>query len=218
MSYTPINWDEYTPITPTLLDRMDTEINSNEGRISNNEDDLSTIQGGETEVDGRISNNEDDISDFKDGTQSVAEAENSQKLQGEEPGDFFRAEEDVGTSESDTISLNPGETTSIEVPLTIDGIVGYAPLYFEVNIDADFSSFRGGSPLANNFVAFGYKYDSETETYLEVCEAQYMSSENYSDGDNNFLSFSVENIHDSSIGVSISVYWLIVERELLIIF
>ena len=88
MSYTPINWDENTPITAALLDRMDTGINEND-------DDLATIQGGEAEVDGRISTNEgristneddiasnegristneNDISDFKDGKQSVAKA------------------------------------------------------------------------------------------------------------------------------------------------
>ena len=54
MSYDPINWDEDTPITATLLDRMDTGINEND-------DDLATIQGEEAEVDGRISNNENNI-------------------------------------------------------------------------------------------------------------------------------------------------------------
>ena len=88
MSYNPINWDEYTPITATLLDRMDTGINENN-------DDLATIQGGGAEVDGRISNNENDISnnendisDFKDGTQSVAKATTIENIaQGKYVGD-----------------------------------------------------------------------------------------------------------------------------------
>ena len=59
MSYTPINWDENTPITASLLDRMDIGINENDN-------DLATIQGGEAEVDGRISTNENDIASNKD--------------------------------------------------------------------------------------------------------------------------------------------------------
>ena len=59
MSYTPINWNEDTPITASLLDRMDTGINEND-------DDLATIQGGEAEVDGRISTNEGRISTNED--------------------------------------------------------------------------------------------------------------------------------------------------------
>ena len=54
MSYTPINWDEYTPITATNLDIMDMGINDNEGRITTNENDISSNEG-------RISTNENDI-------------------------------------------------------------------------------------------------------------------------------------------------------------
>ena len=61
MSYTPINWDEYTPITATNLDIMDMGINDNESRISNNEDDISSNKDDISSNEGRISNNEDDI-------------------------------------------------------------------------------------------------------------------------------------------------------------
>ena len=54
MAYTPIEWDEITPITPANLDNMDSQIDDNE-------DDLRTIQGGEVAVDGRITNLEDYI-------------------------------------------------------------------------------------------------------------------------------------------------------------
>ena len=49
MAYTPINWDEDTPITPDNLDNMDSQIDDNE-------DDLRTIQGNAVSVDGRITN------------------------------------------------------------------------------------------------------------------------------------------------------------------
>ena len=64
MSYTPINWDEYTPITATNLDIMDSgiannedDIASNEGRISTNEDDIDVIEtvSGTVEVDANSS-------------------------------------------------------------------------------------------------------------------------------------------------------------------
>ena len=57
MAYTPINWDENTPITPTNLDNMDSQIDDNE-------DDLRKIQGEEVSVDGRITTNEGDITDL----------------------------------------------------------------------------------------------------------------------------------------------------------
>lgn len=60
MAYTPINWDEITPITPTNLNKMDNQIDENE-------DDLRTIQGGKTEVDGRITKNESDINTINSG-------------------------------------------------------------------------------------------------------------------------------------------------------
>ena len=99
VTYNKINWDEETPITVANLDRIDvgidevvTQSNSNESRITTNEDDISnhegrittnegdisnhegrittneskldTIQGSETVVDGRITNNENDISNL----------------------------------------------------------------------------------------------------------------------------------------------------------
>ena len=58
MAYTPIEWDEVTPITPDNLNKMDNQIDTNE-------DDLRTIQGGTTNADGRITQNEDDIADHE---------------------------------------------------------------------------------------------------------------------------------------------------------
>ena len=43
MSYTPINWDELTPINPANLNKMDGEIDSNESRIDGNENKLDDI-------------------------------------------------------------------------------------------------------------------------------------------------------------------------------
>ena len=37
MAYTPINWDEVTPINPANLNKMDGEIDSNESRVDGNE-------------------------------------------------------------------------------------------------------------------------------------------------------------------------------------
>ena len=57
VTYNKINWDEETPITVANLDRIDTGIdevvtqsNSNEGRITTNEDDISNIEDGTTKV------------------------------------------------------------------------------------------------------------------------------------------------------------------------
>ena len=62
VTYNKINWDEETPITVANLDRIDvgidevvTQSNSNESRITTNEDDISNHEG-------RITTNEDDIS------------------------------------------------------------------------------------------------------------------------------------------------------------
>ena len=44
MSYTPINWDETTPITPVNLDNMDSQIDDNDGRITTNEGNISNLQ------------------------------------------------------------------------------------------------------------------------------------------------------------------------------
>jgi len=38
MAYIKINWDEFTPITATNLDKMDSEIDSNEQRVTDIED------------------------------------------------------------------------------------------------------------------------------------------------------------------------------------
>ena len=51
MAYTPINWDEDTPITPDNLNKMDNQIDDNDGRITTN--------------DGRVTTNEGDISSIK---------------------------------------------------------------------------------------------------------------------------------------------------------
>jgi len=43
MAYTPINWDEVTPINPANLNKMDGEIDSNESRVDGNENKLDDI-------------------------------------------------------------------------------------------------------------------------------------------------------------------------------
>ena len=43
MAYTPINWDEITPINPANLNKMDGEIDSNESRVDGNENKLDDI-------------------------------------------------------------------------------------------------------------------------------------------------------------------------------
>ena len=64
VTYDKINWDEETPITVANLDRIDvgidevaTQANSNESRITTNEDDISSNEG-------RITTNENDISNL----------------------------------------------------------------------------------------------------------------------------------------------------------
>ena len=71
VTYNKVNWDEDTLVDAPLLDNMDvgidevvTQSNSNKDRITTNESKLDTIQGSETEVDGRITNNENDISNL----------------------------------------------------------------------------------------------------------------------------------------------------------
>ena len=40
MAYTPINWDEITPITPANLNKMDNQIDANEQDLRNIENDF----------------------------------------------------------------------------------------------------------------------------------------------------------------------------------
>ena len=63
MAYTPINWDEFTPITATNLDKMDSEIDSNESRITTNESDISDIEDGTTKVGSADNADSADIAD-----------------------------------------------------------------------------------------------------------------------------------------------------------
>ena len=116
VTYNKINWDEETPITVANLDRIDvgidevvTQSNSNESRITTNEDDISnleteqsnqdnrittneskldTIQGNETKVDGRITTNEDDISDLQNINNINQSAEITKTVSGNSIEDF----------------------------------------------------------------------------------------------------------------------------------
>ena len=87
VTYNKINWDEETPITVANLDRIDvgidevvTQSNSNESRITTNEDDISNLETEQSNQDNRITTNENDISNIEDGTTDVA---NSLALQNE---------------------------------------------------------------------------------------------------------------------------------------
>src|SRR6056297_460044 len=71
MAYSPINWDEFTPITATNLDKMDSEIDSNESRITTNENDIDSAETNISSNESRISTNETDISNIEDGTTSL---------------------------------------------------------------------------------------------------------------------------------------------------
>jgi len=51
MAYTPINWDELTPINIANLNKMDGEIDSNESRVTTAESELDDI---DSNGDGRV--------------------------------------------------------------------------------------------------------------------------------------------------------------------
>jgi hypothetical protein len=74
MAYTPINWDELTPINPANLNKMDGEIDSNESRVDGNENKL------------------DDIDSNGDGI--VDRADNADRLNGIEESQFVRNDQD----------------------------------------------------------------------------------------------------------------------------
>ena len=77
VTYNKINWDEVTPITVANLDRIDvgidevvTQANSNESRITTNEDDISNIEDGTTKVQSASQ------------ADNATEADNSQTVRG----------------------------------------------------------------------------------------------------------------------------------------
>ena len=116
MSYTPINWDEYTPITATNLDIMDSGI-------ANNEEDLRTIQGGETEVDGRITTDENDISTNSNNISSnESDISSLETEQSNQDGRISTNEDDIASNES-RISTNENDIDVIE---TVSGTVNVA--------------------------------------------------------------------------------------------
>ena len=100
MSYTPINWDEYTPITATNLDIMDMGINDNEGRITTNENDINDNEN-------RITTNENDIGD-NEGRISTNENDISSN-----EGRISNNEDDISSNEG-RISTNEDDISSLE--------------------------------------------------------------------------------------------------------
>jgi len=69
MAYTPINWDELTPINPANLNKMDNAIDSNDSEISENDSDIATldnrVDGNDSEI-NQIDSNHDGIVDNAD--------------------------------------------------------------------------------------------------------------------------------------------------------
>ena len=62
MAYTPIEWDENTPITPANLDNMESGIKQNESDITTNEGDISDLLNFQSDVQwnsGRYTGNGD---------------------------------------------------------------------------------------------------------------------------------------------------------------
>ena len=56
MAYTPIEWDEVTPITPANLNKMDNQIDDNDGRITTNDGKITTNEGDITDNNNDINN------------------------------------------------------------------------------------------------------------------------------------------------------------------
>ena len=80
MAYTPINWDELTPINLANLNKMDNAIDSNENRvgiaetnISNNDSDIATL-------DNRVDGNDSEINQI-DGNHD-GKVDNADRLNG----------------------------------------------------------------------------------------------------------------------------------------
>ena len=110
VTYNKINWDEETPITVANLDRIDvgidevvTQANSNESRITTNEDDISNIEDGTTQV---ASASQAD---------NATEADNSQTVRG-----LYLELVDSG---SVTINDNSTETITLDMNSTDKYIV-----------------------------------------------------------------------------------------------
>jgi len=87
MAYTPINWDELTPINPANLNKMDGEIDSNENRvgtaetnINSNDSDIATldcrVDSNDNEI-NQIDSNHDGIVDNADNADSADNADNA---------------------------------------------------------------------------------------------------------------------------------------------
>ena len=108
VTYNKINWDEETPITLDNLDRIEvgidevvTQSNSNESRISTNEDDIFNHEG-------RITTNENDISSLEteqsDQDDRITTNENDisslEAEQSDQDGRITANEDDISDNES----------------------------------------------------------------------------------------------------------------------
>ena len=72
MAYTPINWDEITPITPANLNKMYNQIDVNENDLRGHDNDIATldsrVDGNDSDIanhESRISTNENDINNIE---------------------------------------------------------------------------------------------------------------------------------------------------------
>ena len=155
VTYNKINWDEETPITVANLDRIDvgidevvTQSNSNEGRITNNEDDISNHEG-------RITTNEDDISTIQTNLNGIK---------------FELAEE--GTV---TISGNGNSTVLIDITgndrLFVSYSVQLTSTDFDIETYVSYSIRRGRTGVGSDF--HGVRFSNEGSYQASVSYAIY---------------------------------------------
>ena len=80
MAYTPINWDELTPINPANLNKMDNEIDSNESRVTTAESEIDSNDNDIATLDGRVDSNDSEINQIDSNHDGVVD--NADKLNG----------------------------------------------------------------------------------------------------------------------------------------
>ena len=149
VTYNKINWDEETPITVANLDRIDvgidevvTQSNSNESRITTNEDDISNIEDGTTKVPSASQ------------ADNATEADNSQAVRGLH----------LELVESGEETMSPNSTITINLSVSQPYV-----LQWRVKFDS-FLSGVDSTPLVS--VRKGREYVSDEDIFRDILEVK----------------------------------------------